>query len=126
MVASRRCLRMDARSGAVRRRQAEPKAWVIFLMVALAAYSSLWVSERISEARTRASAGETSAVSTKTDGSWRAAKKASPGGDPRRVLYAAESNANSCESVHTVPTSQSTACAKKAASGWFLASTAAP
>ncbi|RJQ54337.1 MAG: hypothetical protein C4521_05725 [Actinobacteria bacterium] len=101
---------------------------MVFVMVAVAAYSALWLSERIATARTLSGTSTAAESQGLVSGGWEAAKDACPGGDPRRVLYLAASGDASPggKSVHTLPNLASTRCGKESDLSCVVASAAAP
>ncbi len=64
---------------------------LIILLVAATAYSGLWLSERIAEARTESLSRALRTTSAPCDRGeqWGKAATQAPGGDPRRVLASA-------------------------------------
>lgn len=71
---------MAAESGAM-------NGFVVVALIAVLAYSGLWVSERIADART-SEPGQACARAAGRVGStpWERAREAAPTGDPRRLL----------------------------------------
>ncbi|RJQ51281.1 MAG: hypothetical protein C4521_12530 [Actinobacteria bacterium] len=64
---------------------------LIILLVAATAYSGLWLSERVAQARTESLSRALRITSAPSDreAQWRTAATRAPGGDPRRVLASA-------------------------------------
>lgn len=76
-----------------RREQHRTPGWAVIMLVALVAYSGLWLSERIGAARTahallRSSSTACGRAAGETP--WLAARRSAPSGDPRRVLAMTE------------------------------------